>query len=116
MADKISIQIIFNETVDIKGNKMQFCDALYFDPELYEKLSQSDIDSLKKERVDNWVAVITAPQPEPVEPTEEELTSQIAELEAQVVSVQSMKEELATKLSAKQAIPKEPIEVKEELK
>jgi hypothetical protein len=43
-------------------------DALYLSDEQVEVLSEQDIGDMKQLRVDNWIAIITAP---PIEPPEE---------------------------------------------
>lgn len=86
MEDKISIKVEFTE--EVNGNK--FTDSLYFTPEDYEALSEKQLNSLKKERVDNFKAFIDNP-PEPIEPTKEELeqskeilAEQLAKLEESI--------------------------------
>ena len=51
------IQIIFR--IDTKYGTFQ--DALWFTQGEYDKLSQGDIDTMKQERVDNWIKVVSAP-------------------------------------------------------
>ncbi len=46
-----------------------FRDALYLPDD--HGLSDEQIEAMKKERVDNWIAVVTAPPVEEVPPTEE---------------------------------------------
>lgn len=41
-------------------------DALVMRPEEYEKLTPDEIQAMKQTRYDNWIAIITAPQPEEV--------------------------------------------------
>ncbi len=53
------VQIIF-EVLTAHG---KYCDALYFQEG--EVPSEAEIERLKQERIDNWIAVIAAP------PTEE---------------------------------------------
>lgn len=86
MQDKISIKVEFTE--EVNGNK--FTDSLYFTPEEYEAISEKKLNSLKKERVDNFKAFIDNP-PEPIEPTKEELeqskeilAEQLAKLEESI--------------------------------
>lgn len=86
MEDKISIKVEFTE--EVNGNK--FTDSLYFTPEDYEALSEKQLNSLKKERVDNFKAFIDNP-PAPPEPTKEELeqskeilAEQLAKLEESI--------------------------------
>jgi hypothetical protein len=38
----------------------KFCDALYFEDDAVP--DEATIEALKQERVDNWIAVITAPR------------------------------------------------------
>ena len=50
----------------------RFADALHLPDD--HGLSEADIDAMKQERVNNWIAAVTAPQPEfIVEPTSEVL-------------------------------------------
>lgn len=39
----------------------KFCDALYVD----ENTDEATIEAMKQERVDNWIAIVSAPPPEP---------------------------------------------------
>lgn len=41
----------------------KFCDALYFDDNAVP--DDATIEAMKQERVNNWIAVITAPPPTP---------------------------------------------------
>ena len=91
MEDKISIKVEFTE--EVNGNK--FTDSLYFTPEDYEALSEKQLNSLKKERVDNFKAFIDNP-PQPPEPTKEELEQSKETLAAEL-------ERLNEKIQAKEA-------------
>lgn len=46
----------------------KFADALWF-PDGEPLPSDAEIEAIKQQRVDNWIATITAPQPEVVEET-----------------------------------------------
>lgn len=61
MADQIRVQVLFTEEVDINGNVIPFTDALYFTPEEYEQKTQEEIQSLKQERIDNFVEAVINP-------------------------------------------------------
>lgn len=65
---------------EVQTEHGMYRDALYFTDEEYAALTEDDIEQLKQTRVDNWIAVITAP---PVEVVEEEV--QPAEEDPQVV-------------------------------
>ena len=85
------IQIKFQEDTPYGA----FCDALYFTESEYATKTQSDIDALKTERCNNYIATIENAKNAPVvEPTKEELEAnkvslltQIAEIEAQIAEV-----------------------------
>lgn len=48
----------------------KFCDALHLPDD--HTFTESEIDTMKQQRLDNWIAVITAPPPEDEElPAEE---------------------------------------------
>ena len=107
-ADKVKVQVIFDEPTQYGT----FTDALYFSPSEYATKSQAEINALKKERVDNFVARVTeASNAEPVEPTKEELIEQEKQLEESLVSLQAQKVEVGKKLIAiLQAANVEPLE------
>jgi hypothetical protein len=88
--DTIKIQVRFTE----KTPYGEYSDCLYYDvlPE------QKEIDIAKKERVDNWITVITTPQPE-IEVTEEMLQKQIMEIEEQEAVLESQKVDLQNKIA-----------------
>jgi hypothetical protein len=52
------IQDSFELTHDVYG---VYRDALVMDPEEYNALTEEQIAAMKQQRLDNWVAVITAP-------------------------------------------------------
>jgi hypothetical protein len=45
-----------------------FCDALYFEDNAIP--SDADIEAMKQQRVDNWIAIVTSPPAEELSPTE----------------------------------------------
>ena len=49
------IRIVFEKTDGINSYR----DALYFTQEDYSLLVQSDIETLKQARFDNWISIIT---------------------------------------------------------
>ena len=54
-----------------------YSDALYFTPAEYALETPETIAAKQKARFDNWLAIVTAPRPEP---TEEEKSAQLAAL------------------------------------
>ncbi len=48
----------------------KFCDALHLPDD--HTFTESEIDAMKQQRLDNWIAVITAPPPEDEELPPEE--------------------------------------------
>ena len=48
----------------------KFCDALHLPDD--HTFTESEIDTMKQQRLDNWIAVITAPPPEDEELPPEE--------------------------------------------
>ena len=55
------MQIIF----EVETAYGKYTDALYFEDDAIP--SDTEIEAMKQERVDNWIAVITAPAPIPTE-------------------------------------------------
>jgi hypothetical protein len=49
------MQIVF----EVETAHGKFCDALYFEDDAVP--DEATIEALKQERVDNWIAVVTAP-------------------------------------------------------
>lgn len=47
-------------------------DALHLSAEDYESKTEEEIEAMKQQRFDNWIAVITAPPPETPAPTEQQ--------------------------------------------
>ena len=113
MAQQIMVQIRFQEDVNIKGMNLQYSDALYYAPDVYAAMKQSDIDAVKAQRVAAWVDVVTNP-PKPVEPTKEELIAQIAAMDEQKVSLEAQKAEIQAKIVAMDAVAEEPKPIVEE--
>jgi hypothetical protein len=60
---------MINNTVRFEFEKMHgdivFRDAITLPSD--HTLTESDIEAMKQERFDNWVAIITAPPPEPTD-------------------------------------------------
>ena len=85
------IQIIFKADT-AKGS---YQDALWFTEAEYAATTQAAIDIKKQERIDKWIAVVTAPVVEltAIEKTAQiqseidSLTARVAELEAQKIDV-----------------------------
>jgi len=96
--EEVFVQVRFKEKVDVKGQMIEYSDALYFLPEDYEKLDQKDIDSLKQGRIDNWKYQIENPPPV-VEPTKAELQAQLISIEDQKTSLNVQKAEILAKLA-----------------
>jgi hypothetical protein len=55
------MQIVF----EVETAHGKFCDALYFEDDAVP--DEATIEAMKQERVDNWIAFVTAP-PAPPEP------------------------------------------------
>lgn len=53
------MQIVF----EVETAHGKFCDALYFEDDVVP--DEATIEAMKQERVDNWIAVITAPPAPP---------------------------------------------------
>jgi hypothetical protein len=51
------MQIIF----EVETAHGKFCDALYFEDDAVP--DEATIEAMKQERVDNWIAAVTAPPP-----------------------------------------------------
>lgn len=83
-ADTVMIQVRFR----VETSHGQYNDALYFTQAEYASTSKAIIDSMKQERVDNWIYILENP-PLYVEPTKEELQSVEADLRAQLDEVQA---------------------------
>lgn len=60
-------------TIDFEKeyNGMKYRDALILTEEQYNSMTEQDIENLKQERLDNWIAIITTP-PEDIPPSEED--------------------------------------------
>ena len=97
----IKYQVRFTESVDFRGNKLEYSDALYFD--VLPK--QEEIDKLKAERVETWLAVLNAP---PVELTKEQEIAQAEDELVQMVEQEQVwvarKQELQTKVATLTAV------------
>lgn len=92
---KIMYQVRYKEPVEVKGMKLTFSDALY-----YEKLpEQSVIDAEKSRRIANWKEMVENPPVQP-EPTKEQLEAEQVALDEQIASMQARKVELSDKISS----------------
>ena len=60
-----SVQVLFRKSTPYG----EYQDALYFPQDDYEKLSPEEIEAMKQFRIDNWIAIITAPlkEEEPID-------------------------------------------------
>ncbi len=81
--DKVMIQLRFSEVVNVKGNNLEYVDALYYTPEQWVNIKQTDIDAKKTERIANWLNVLNNP-PTVIEPTLEDYINQRDELVKQI--------------------------------
>lgn len=73
--------------VKIEENTPQgaYHDALYYTPEEWAKLTQSEITAAKAARVNNWIAFVAAQSSKPpVVPTKEELLARELEMQDQI--------------------------------
>jgi len=113
----VQIQVIFTEKTEVG----EYRDALYYtidDPgvtvDKWLQTKQADIDAVKRSRVDNWVNLVKNP-PKPIEPTKEQLESELVAVEKGKVELEARKATLTAQIAALTAI--KPIaEVKEEVK
>lgn len=55
----------------------RFCDALHLPDE--HTLTEAELEGMKKQRLDNWIAVITAPQMEEIAPIADESMLRVEE-------------------------------------
>ncbi len=92
MGEQIFIQVRFTEDVNINGNVLSYNDALYFTQEEYAAKSEFDIQVLKQQRIDNYVAAVTNPTSvdtpeltvEDLQKTKENLEGQLMVIEEQI--------------------------------
>lgn len=75
-------QVLVNEKV----NGTEYNDAIYYHPDDWENLKQSEVDKEISRRVDNFKDALENP-PTPVEPTKQELMDAKAQLVAQVAQL-----------------------------
>lgn len=99
MSDTVKIQLVFKETVKVKGQNLSYQDAFYFTQEEYAALSPEALRAKKDERIANWKNAVENP-PKEVEPTAEQIQEQIDSLEAQKVSLVAQKADVVAKLEA----------------
>ena len=108
MQDKIRIQLCFTEEVDIRGQKINYSDALYFEPDMYASLDATKLQAIKDERVANWKDRILNPPPE-VEPTNEMLEAESASLAEQKLQIETRYAELQEKITQMSVKPTKEI-------
>ena len=81
------IQIIFK--ADTEHGRFQ--DALWFTEAEYDKVTQEDIDVQKQERINKWIAVVTAPY---IEITSDEKKAQIqSEIDSFIERIVALEEQ-----------------------
>ncbi len=91
MNEQVRVQVIF--TAETKYGS--FTDALYFQFDEYPKLKKKDIESMKEERVNNYIkAIEDAAKAPKLEPTIEDLQATAATLEQQLEQVNSQIREI----------------------
>jgi hypothetical protein len=109
-SDKVMVQVVFTEDVEVNKQVIPFTDALYYSMDDYANLKPEDLAAKKKERVDNWVNILEHPVVQP-EPTKEQMLAEIQSMEEQKVSLEARKAELQAKISAISIAPnEEPLE------
>lgn len=86
MIEQVMIQINFKEITIINGMEFEYNDALYFTQAEYQTKSQGDIDTLKQERITNWINTIKNASTNAI-PTKAELQEQKMTLEAQLTEI-----------------------------
>lgn len=83
---------------------IQFSDAIILPKDEYEALQPAQVEALKTERFTKWQEAIATPPVEPEIPPEEKLeavTDQLAQLQAQILELQSQKETLEQTIEEK---------------
>lgn len=75
-----------------------FTDSLFFNFDEYQKIQDSLIEKLKKERLDNYIYNIENP-PKEIELSEEELKEQIILLESERLFIENKKLEIQEKIN-----------------
>jgi hypothetical protein len=108
MSDIVKIQIIFKETVNIKGQNLPYQDAFYMTQEEYAALKPETLSAMKAERIANWKSAVES-VPVEVPLTKEQIQQQIASIEESKVALEAQKVELSAKLVAVEA-QVEPLE------
>ena len=98
--DKVMVQIVFTEDININGTTIPYTDALYLTPENYISFGDNKevIDRIKKARIAKFIDTIENP-PIQVEPTPEDLIKEQAEIDDQILSLQNRKVELTNQIS-----------------
>jgi hypothetical protein len=99
MIISVKTQVVFEEQVDINGELKPFRDALYLDPQAYAVMNPDDLAAMMKQRADNYAAVVMTPQPEPPEPTDEDLQAQVDAIQAQIDALSDQQSQVQEQLS-----------------
>jgi hypothetical protein len=102
--DKIRVQVVFKKQVDVKGQKIDYCDAFYFTQEDYAKLDEKTLQGMKDERVAGWKTQLENPPPA-YEPTEADLVKEKEAIEAQVAELQTRLSETTEKIDSMKVMP-----------
>jgi len=103
MQEQVKIQIRYWEDTQYG----RFCDALYFTQDEYAKADQTAIDVEKQRRLDNWIAIVSVPAPEP---TKEQLEADVLATQNEIARMQSDIVELQTKIAVKAVAEKAIVE------
>jgi hypothetical protein len=98
--DKVMVQIVFTEDININGATIPFTDAIYYTPEAYANLDKDTLDKRKQERIDNQIDRIKNPAPV-IEPTTDDLIKEQSSIDEQIVSLQNRKLEIDEKIKEK---------------
>ena len=98
-ADEVKVQVRFTEQVDVKGQQMEYSDALYYPIEDWP-VKQEDIDKVKSERVQNWKNVVENPVVQP-EPTKADFEKEQASIDEQIITLTARKTELTQRINEK---------------
>lgn len=108
----VKIYIDYSTSVDIKGSKLPYNDAISVTAEEYEKLKAGDaaavaaLEAEKVKRIAAWTECVKNP-PAVKEPTVEDMQNELASLEEQKASIEARKTELTQKVAVLEAKPVE---------
>ncbi len=92
--DKVKIKVWFEAQTSFG----RYTDSLYFTPEEYEVLTEEQLESMKQERIDRYVARREAYKLSISEPVEADLEVEKADLEAQKADLEARIAELEAQL------------------